>query len=51
MMAGYRAMIEAYFAMFFMNNNLPDQGHWLQEQSMPQGVSVVAFVARVKQIN
>ena len=44
-MAGYRATIEAYFGMFFMNNDLPDQVHWLQEQSKSQGVSVVAFVA------
>ena len=50
-MVGYRTTVMTYFAISFMNNDLPDQVQWLQEQSMPEGVSAIALVARIKKIN
>ena len=48
---GFNAAIADFFATYFLPTDLGDQIFWLQRQIMPKGVSVTAFVSRVKQIN
>ena len=46
-LVGFNTVKTTFIATYFMPNDLADQIHWLQEQSMPQNMTVASFVSRV----